>query len=109
MRGYSKVMRDITERKEAEQRLRESEELYRSVVEQAAENIFLVDAETGRVIQANAALHRSLGYSPEELKRMTLYDIVAHDRETINRNIEHILEYGSRFIGEESTGARTAL
>jgi PAS domain S-box-containing protein len=100
LRGYSKVMRDITERKEAEQRLLESEELYRSVVEQAAENIFLVDAETGRVIQANATLHRSLGYSPEELKRMTLYDIVAHDRETINRNIEHILEYGRRFIGE---------
>jgi PAS domain S-box-containing protein len=100
LRGYSKVMRDITERKEAEQRLRESEELYRSVIEQAAENIFLVDAENRRVIQANAALHRSLGYSPEELKRMTLYDIVAHDRETVNRNIEQILEYGRRFIGE---------
>jgi PAS domain S-box-containing protein len=100
LRGYSKVMRDITERKEAEQRLRESEELYRSVVEQAAENIFLVDTETKRVIQANAALHRSLGYTLEELNQMTLYDIVAHDREDVDRNIRQILEERRRFVGE---------
>jgi len=100
VRGVVVNQRDITERREAEQRLRESEELYRSVVEQAAENIFLVDAKTKRVIQANAALHSSLGYTPDELKRMTIYDIVAHDRETIDRNIEHILEDGRRFVGE---------
>ena len=100
LRGFSNVMRDITERKEADQKLRESEELYRSVVEQAAENIFLVDAETKRVLEANAALRRSLGYSPEEIKRMTLYDIVAHDLEDVDRNIEQILEDGRRFVGE---------
>jgi PAS domain S-box-containing protein len=40
---------DITGRKRAEEALRQSEELYRTVVEQAAENIFLVDAQTRRV------------------------------------------------------------
>jgi PAS domain S-box-containing protein len=100
VRGVVVNQRDITDRKEAEQKLRESEELYRSVVEQAAENIFLVDAETKRVIQANAALHRSLGYSHEELKRMTLYEIVAHDRADVDRNIQQILEDGRRFVGE---------
>jgi PAS domain S-box-containing protein len=83
--------RDITERRQAEEALRQSEELYRTVVEQAAENIFLVDAETGRVLEANAALHASLGYAPEELKGMTLYDIVAHDRESVDRNIERTI------------------
>jgi len=92
--------RDMTERKDAEHRLRESEELYRSVVEQAAENIFLVDAETRRVIRANATLHHSLGYGPEELRQLTLYDIVASDREDIDRNIRQILDVGRRFVGE---------
>lgn len=40
---------DITGRKRAEEALKQSEELYRTVVEQAAENIFLVDAQTRRV------------------------------------------------------------
>jgi len=35
--------------------LREDEELYRAVVEQATEGILLVDADTKRVIEANAA------------------------------------------------------
>ncbi len=100
VRGVVVNQRDITERKEAEQKLRESEELYRSVVEQAAENIFLVDTETKRVIQGNAALHRSLGYTLEETRRLTLYDIVASDREEIDRNVRQILEGGHRFVGE---------
>src|SRR5918995_1349525 len=95
VRGVVVNQRDVTERKRAEVALRESESLYRSVVEQAAENIFLVDAETKRVLEANAALSLSLGYSPEELERLTLYDIVAHDREGIDRNALRILEgYG---------------
>jgi PAS domain S-box-containing protein len=100
LRGFSKVVRDITDRKEAEYKLRESEELYRSVVEQAAENIFLVGVGTKRIIRANAAVHRSLGYSTEELRQLTLYDIVAHDHESIERNVRRILEEGHRFIGE---------
>jgi diguanylate cyclase (GGDEF)-like protein/PAS domain S-box-containing protein len=94
------VMLDITERKEAEKALRQSEELYRTVLEQAAENIFLVDVETKRILEANAALHRSLGYAPEELKDMTLYDIVAHDQQSVDRNIRRILAEGHHLIGE---------
>jgi PAS domain S-box-containing protein len=100
VRGVVVNQRDITERKEAEKKLRENEELYRSVVEQAAENIFLVDVETKRIIQGNDALHDSLGYSTDELRRLTLYDIVAHDHENIERNVRLLLEEGHRYIGE---------
>jgi PAS domain-containing protein len=57
------------------ERLRQSEKLYRTVVEQAAENIFLVDAETKRILEGNAAFYASLGYRSQQLKRMTLYTL----------------------------------
>lgn len=94
------VQYDITEQKRVEAALRQSEELYRSVVEQAAENIFLVDVETKRVLEANAALRRSLGYAPEEFEELTLYDIVAHDKQSVDHNIQRILEEGQRYLGE---------
>jgi PAS domain S-box-containing protein len=80
--------------------LRESEELYRNVVEQAAENIFLIDPYHGQILQANASLHHSLGYEAEELHRLTLYDIVAHDQESIDRNVQRVLDEGRHLIGE---------
>nr|MDP9486792.1 PAS domain S-box protein [Actinomycetota bacterium] len=99
-RYFIGVIEDITERKRTEEALNQSEELYRTVVEQAAESIFLVEAETGRVLESNAALQSSLGYTAEELKGMTLYDIVAHDRESVERNIELVMREGRRSLGE---------
>jgi PAS domain S-box-containing protein len=93
-------MLDITKRKKAEERLRESEELYRNVVEQAAENIFLVDPYTKHILQANASFHHSLGYEAEELRRLTLSDIVAHDHVSIDRNVQRVLDEGRLSIGE---------
>src|SRR5919112_312819 len=93
-------MLDITKRKKAEERLRESEELYRNVVEQAAENIFLVDPYTKHILQANALFHHSLGYEAEELRRLTLSDIVAHDHVSIDRNVQRVLDEGRLSIGE---------
>jgi len=59
-----------------------------------------MDATTRRVLESNAALQASLGYTAEELKGMTLYEIVAHDRERVDRNIERIMEEGSASLGE---------
>jgi PAS domain S-box-containing protein len=93
-------MLDVTKRKKAEEKLREGEDLYRNVVEQAAENIFLIDPYTRHILQANASFHHSLGFEAEELRRLTLYDIVAHEKETIDRNVQRVLDRGRYFIGE---------
>ena len=53
--GASTIARNITQRKRDEKALMESEWLYRTVIEQATENIFLVDAETRRVMASNRA------------------------------------------------------
>jgi PAS domain S-box-containing protein len=94
------ILMDVTERKHQEEALRQSEALYRTVVEQAEENIFLVDAKSRRVLDANNALLRSLGYTDDELKEMTLYDIVAHTQESVDLNIGRIMVEGHRSLGE---------
>jgi len=92
--------RDITESRRIEEALRHSEELYRMVVEQAAESIFLVDAKTKYILEANDAFHRSLGYTAEEMQRLTLYDFVSHDRESVDRYTQRVLEEGRFVVGE---------
>jgi PAS domain S-box-containing protein len=51
--------------------LRESEERYRTLVEQASDGIFLADAER-RLVDANTAAEKLTGYTREELLAMTV-------------------------------------
>lgn len=57
---------DITEQKHAEKQLRESEEKFRQLIEQASDGIFVSDPE-GRFLLVNSAGCKLLGYSEEEL------------------------------------------
>src|ERR671932_462303 len=91
--------RDITESKRAEEALKQSELLYHTLIEQATENIFLVDTETRRIMESNPAFQRTLGYTEEELRTMTLYDIVAAERKSIDRNIRRV-QGKDPFVGE---------
>ncbi len=67
--GILGIYADITDRKRAENALRESEARLRLVLESASIGIG-VDLLDGRTIQANPALQRLLGYSAEELLQM---------------------------------------
>jgi PAS domain S-box-containing protein len=70
---FSAFIRDITERREAETKLRESEVRYRSVVNALEEGVVVIDAE-GVVRTGNASAERILGLRTEELTGRSLHD-----------------------------------
>ena len=94
------IIHDVTERKQAEEKLLESEQLYHAVIEQSHDLIFLVDTESKLIIEVSPAMKKLLGYSSKELISLSLYDLIAHDKQSIDRNIKKILADGYKFIGE---------
>ena len=73
--GIAGLILDITERKEFEKALRESEEKFRSYMEYAREGIMIVDA-SGRYIDSNSAGCRLMGYAKEELLKLHIPDVL---------------------------------
>jgi PAS domain S-box-containing protein len=64
--GFRQTSRDVTERKKAEEALRQSEERYRGILEDIHDGYFEVDL-AGNCTFANDARCQTLGYSKEEL------------------------------------------
>jgi PAS domain S-box-containing protein len=73
--GVHAIARDISRQKEAEDRLRQSEARYRSLIHDAAYGIYRTTLD-GRLLDANNALARMLGYeSVDELMTRRMTDI----------------------------------
>ncbi len=73
--GFWGINRDITEQKQTEQKLKESEAKNRTLFETSAEGILVADIETMKFNYANPSICRMLGYSEEELKKLHVSDI----------------------------------
>jgi len=73
--GILGVGRDVTQYHESQESLREREEIYSTIVNQAYDAIVLVDIETGKFIEFNEAACSRLGYTREEFEKLTLKDI----------------------------------
>jgi PAS domain S-box-containing protein len=77
------MIQRLTERKRAEQRLRESEQRYKTLFEANADGILIADVATKQFRYANPAICRMLGYSEDELVRLSISDI--HPKESLER------------------------
>ncbi|MGZ3580369.1 MAG: PAS domain S-box protein [Syntrophales bacterium] len=67
--GFRGILRDITERKQTEELLRQSEEKYRTIIENIQDGYFEVDL-AGNLTFFNDTTCRHFGYTAEELKGM---------------------------------------
>lgn len=76
---YEGSVIDISDRCEAERALQESELLYRALVQNCRDGVFLI--QRGRLVFVNTALAEMLGYTPAELNGRNYMDFVcAEDR-----------------------------
>lgn len=99
---------DITERKQMEEALKESEEKYRTLVELSQEGI-CIDDENERIVFVNEAFAKALGYKKEELLGKNIFDIVhKEDIEKLKEEVEKrrkgkASKYEIRFLAKDGS------
>jgi PAS domain S-box-containing protein len=91
------VGRDTTQRKQAELRLKESEEKFRAIFEHAADSVVLLDALTLKIVDFNATAHQNLGYTRDYFKQQSLTSLlVVEPPDTIASTLKILLRADRR-------------
>jgi PAS domain S-box-containing protein len=93
------VARDITERRKAEEALKESEERYRALFTNEVDAISIFEIETRKIIDVNDAYLKMYGYTREDVLKLTTDDISA-EVEVTKEAIKKSSISGTVFIPE---------
>ena len=78
------IFHDITQRKSAEKKLKESEEKYRTLIESSLEGVWVIDLE-GKTTLVNPSMGRILGYTTAEMMGKPLFDFIDDEYIDITR------------------------
>ena len=82
IKGFIEIIEDITEHKQTEENLKESEQRFKAIFDNAADGILLADVKDKKFYLGNKEICRMLGYKLEEIKNMTIWDI--HPKEQLS-------------------------
>jgi len=94
--GFQGIARDVSDRRQVEEKLKESDERYRGLFERSLDLVYLCDFE-GKFIDANDAALEELGYTKKEIKSLTFLSLL--DKDQLPRaieSVEEILKTGSQ-------------
>jgi len=95
--GAVHIITDITERKKSEQKLKESEEKYRYLIENSLEGVWVIDSNANAIL-INPSMAKMLGYTTEEMVGKSLF-LFMNEKE-IESTKKH-LERRKKGISEE--------
>lgn len=84
------VATDITERLKAEEAIKESEEKFRNLFKHHSAVKLIMDPDDGRIIEANEAAVIFYGWTEEELKQKTVFDLNAPQQNKTLNKIEKV-------------------
>ena len=90
---------EIEERARVEQALRQSWTRYRSLVKQSSDGIYILEPRSSRILEANDQFLKMLGYTEEEIIRLSLEDIVVFENESVRESIAKILKHRQDVFG----------
>ena len=68
----TQLQQEITERKQADEALRESEERFRTIFDSINDAVFIHDMETGAILDVNSTMCKMYGYSREEVDQLDI-------------------------------------
>ena len=83
--GAILISRDITKRRETEQKLRESEQKYRNMIEDAQEGVWALD-DNENTIFVNTRICEMLGYTKDEMISKNLHSFIPESMEPLIQN-----------------------
>ena len=86
------ALRDISGQVKAEEGLRESEERYRSIVQDNHAVMLLVDPSSGNIVEANAAASSFYGWTQDELQRKNISEINLLDEAAVRLEMQKAKE-----------------
>ena len=100
------AIRNVTKRKRAEKALRESEELYRSLIETMSDGVW-VQSSNGTIIGVNDSLGKMWGYKSDELLRRSLTDFLNEENQAIlkermtGHETDHLAAFEIEWLGKD--------